>query len=408
MFYLLSFTLIFAPLYAWRFTVLNLPVNFLMLWVFLVWLVWLTVVFVQNRWQGLFVFFKKLDKNLLLLILLFLFAGALSVFIKGFNIKKLAQFIVLFLQPTSLFFIAAFHFDHNPQNKRRLPLTAYCLLAAAGLYAIVQYFTLWGLPPEYWGNSVEPKRALAFFFHPNFYALFAAPLLAFLIPDVAENLKSKILNLKSLAWLLGAVGLLLSMSRAGWLGLAAAIVVYVIVVGDRKIKKLILGTVIVMVLVIVSVPNFRYRLLLPFYGEKSANSRIELWQSGWQAVKKSPLLGSGLTGYKKVSQHLINDQALPEHNFPHNIFLNFWVETGLLGLISLIGLMGLYIYRGLKKLPLPNAWGGAGERLEIHNQTFALAISLFLITLLVQGLFDNPYFKNDLAVVFWLVLSLAI
>ena len=93
----------------------------------------------------------------------------------------------------------------------------------------------------WWGNSVEPKRALSFFVHPNFYALWCAPLLALLIPDFTQNLKisksSKINWHYVLAWIIGGVGLLLSLSRSGWLGLAAAIAVYLIFAADKKIRQ---------------------------------------------------------------------------------------------------------------------------------------------------------------------------
>src|SRR6202000_2335904 len=106
-------------------------------------------------------------------------------------------------QPISLFFIAGYIFKQNPKAKNFILYTLYFILAAAGIYGIIQYFTLIGLPMAWWGNSVEPKRALSFFVHPNFYALWAAPLLALLIPDVAQTIKSKIFNFKAAAWIIG-------------------------------------------------------------------------------------------------------------------------------------------------------------------------------------------------------------
>ncbi len=126
------------------------------------------------------------------------------------------------------------------------------------------------------------------------------------------------------------------------------------------------------------------------------------------------------------------------------------METGLLGLISFLIIVGLYIYRGLKTTtpsrqggtPLlsqegnapqlsqgrsaelqssPPTIGGVPAALSaealakmegggggINNQILKLSIALFLIALITQGLIDNPYFKNDLALVFWIILSLAI
>jgi O-antigen ligase len=138
------------------------------------------------------------------------------------------------------------------------------------------------------------------------------------------------------------------------------------------------------------VPSIRHRLTSPFTGEKSASSRITLWQSGIKAIKQSPVFGLDLGGYSLEYRKLITDQTLPDHNFPHNIFLDLWVETGLMGLIGMVGLIGTAIYQGL-----------IGRK-----NLFILSVALFFIAFLFQGQIDNPYFKNDLAAVFWIILAI--
>ena len=300
MLYFLLLTFILAPAYVIKFNLLRLPSDILMVWVVIVWLVFFAWVLAKKQAAAFWVFLKKFDSKILILAGLFFLAGLISFFFEGIDRAKLGQFLVLFVQPMSIFFIAAFVLKENPKAKSLLLTICYLLLALAGAYAILQYFTLIGLPPGWWGNSVEPKRSLSFFIHPNFYALWSAPLLALLIPDLGLKIKDLRKHWPfALAWILGGIGLLLSFSRAGWLGLAAAVAVYLIVGADKKIRRMIFGAVIVTIIIIVSVPNLRWRLILPFYGEKSADSRIELWQSGWKGVKESPILGLGLNGFAK-------------------------------------------------------------------------------------------------------------
>jgi len=473
--FLLALTFLLTPAYVIKFNLFGFPTDILMVWVILFWAIFFIWLIAKKQLPDFLRSITSLDKKIFLLTGLFFLSGIISLFVRGLDRAKLGQFIVLFLQPVSIFFIGRYLLKQFPDTKYYILNTIYFLLAAAGIYAVIQYFTLLGLPPAWWGNSNEPKRALSFFIHPNFYALFAAPLLAFLVPHLSGvilnpsapahsassgrpersrtaegegslNLskfdKGFLAQMHSLGmtaknkffylacWLLGAIGLFLSLSRAGWLGLAAAIAVYLIVAADKKIRKTASVIVIFIVIVILAVPNFRYRVLLPFYGEKSAVSRFSLWDTGIKGVKESPLTGLGLTGFSRQWQTLNTDPGLTDtHNFPHNIFLDFWVETGLLGLISITILIGLYIYRGLKnttpsasQTPLlykegntatavspPNLGGvpreaGGGD---IDRQQLAkLSIALFLIALIAQGLIDNPYFKNDLAMVFWVVLSL--
>lgn len=385
-------TVLFAPAYVLKLRIFDLPANFLMLWIFLFWLIFFIFLVLNKSLIQFLTPIRNWGKTTLIFITLFFLSGIIGFFYNGASLEKLGQFIVLFLQPVSLFFIAGYIFKKFPDSKHYLLNAVYFSLALAGLLAFLQYFSLWGLPKTFWGNSVEPKRAISFFIHPNFYALWCAPLLAFLLPDLGLRVKNfKKDWVKILLWTIGGAGLILSLSRSGWLGLGIAILVYLIIAADKKIRKLAGIIMVVLVIVIISIPNLRWRFALPLYGEKSAVSRLSLWNTGLKGIKESPLFGLGLTGFSQNWERLNTDPGLTEpHNFPHNIFLNFWVETGILGLFSFIGLLWLFIYQGLKS----------------RQNIFKLGVSLFLITMVFQGLIDNPYFKNDLSIIFWIIMSL--
>jgi O-antigen ligase len=392
MVYLIILSFFLAPAYEIRFNIFGFPGNILLAWIVFVWIVFAFLLVKEKTIADFVEFIKNTNKRILLLTTIFFISSAVSLFVAGENTKKLGQFIVLFLQPISLYFISGFYFAKKP-DWQILAKALYVLLGLAGLYALVQYFTLYGLPPAYWGNSEEPKRAVSFFSHPNFYALFASPLLAFLIPDLFEKLKTSFRQniIFILLWAAGAAGLFLSLSRAGWLGLAAAACVFAAVSADRKIKLTVGSMLAAAIFLIVLVPNLRYRILLPFYGERSANSRVILWEAGWNGVKKSPIKGLGLMGFSREYRSLVPNSNLDSHNFPHNIFLDLWVETGLLGLLSFTALVSLTIYHAYKYI----------------NSALAAGVILFLLSFMIQGQIDNPYFKNDLALIFWLILSLA-
>lgn len=404
---LLALTLLLAPTYVIRFNLLGLPFNLLMLWIVLVWIIFVAEIIRTKRIKDFITYLKSLDKKIVWATAIFLLAGLISTFVRGLDKEKIGQFIVLFFQPISLFFIFGYL---NKKVKRSGDLffsAGFLFAGVSGIYAIIQYFTLLGLPVLFQGNPVEPKRALSFFVHPNFYALFLAPLLALLIPQLVEKIKdagwAKSWK-RILAWLLGGVGLLLSLSRSGWLGLSAAVVIYIIFVADKKIKQLFPVLLLAAALLIIYVPALNSRVLSPVYGDRSASSRLILWNAGWQEIKKSPVLGQSLTGFAHDWDTMNIQLDLDTHNYPHNIFLDVWVETGILGLISFIYLAGLYIFRGIKPALLSLMKRAKNRKTETDLIYFS--ISLFLLCLLIQGQVDNPYFKNDLAVLFWMVLSL--
>src|SRR6185436_15836198 len=102
--------------------------------------------------------------------------------------------------------------------------------------------------------------------------------------------------------------------------------------------------------------------------------------AGIQQIGQHPILGLGLGGFARLGLGV---------NYPHNIFLNFWVELGILGLISFLWIMFLSFQQHKNKA-----------------NVFTLAAIVYLVIFLIHGLVDAPYFKNDLALLFWFVVSL--
>jgi O-antigen ligase len=90
--------------------------------------------------------------------------------------------------------------------------------------------------------------------------------------------------------------------------------------------------------------------------------------------------------------------------YPHSLVLNFWVELGLAGMLLFIWiLLKIYILE-ITKCPL-----GRNYNLEINdkriNYTRIGLIGAFIV-IIVHGLVDVPYFKNDLAVLFWVMVAM--
>lgn len=399
--FLFASLIILAPLYVWRFSIsffgISLPTNFLMIANFLVIAVALVMVFRQGAFSGeikekIKKVFANLGKPLSVVIGLFVAASLISLFAFGFNMEKLAQWLVLYAQPIAIFFLIRF-FDPEGKWNERFKIAAYIFVGLAGALALVQYFTLMYLPPVWWGNANEPKRAIAFFAHANAFGLFMTPLLAWLIPDAIQKLRDRANLIFAGLWVLGAVGMFLSLSRGAWLGLFAAAAVYALVAAN---KKVILGfglAVLILAGVIAAVPNLRYRVMLPFQGEKSTVARFSLWDTAGKMIKDSPVLGKGVNGFSDNWDKYNTDPGLEHYNFPHNIFLNFWVDLGLLGLVSMMGILTLSVARGF---------------VQRRNGKLAFSMLLFIVAMVVHGLIDIPYLKNDLALIFWIVLALGL
>ncbi len=401
--------IVLAPLYVWRFSIpffgVSLPTNFLMLANFVV----IGIGVVTLLREGDVVdkvkkVFAELGRPMSATIVLFGLASVISLVAFGVNAEKLAQWVVLYAQPLAIFFLIRY-FNTDGKWNEHFRLAAYIVVGAAGALALVQYFTLTTLPPIWWGNANEPKRAIAFFAHANAFGLFMTPLLAWLIPDIVAKLRAALAGTKNviarnaaagnlllpLLWALGVSGTFFSLSRGAWLGFVAAAGVYVLLSAN---KKLILGfamAALVLAGVVAAVPNLRYRVLLPFHGEKSTVARFSLWDTAGKMISDSPVLGKGVNGFSDNWDKYNTDTGLEHYNFPHNILLNTWVDLGLLGVVSMLGML------------LASAWYGFLHRKE---SLAAFGLLLFIVAMTVHGLIDIPYFKNDLALLFWIIVSL--
>jgi len=91
-------------------------------------------------------------------------------------------------------------------------------------------------------------------------------------------------------------------------------------------------------------------------------------------------------------------QPVEVYLYPHNIILNFWSELGLAGALLFVWLIGKYFVGGFK------IWRYFSDREPECYLILGLIGSMTVVV--IHGLVDVPYFKNDLAVLFWLLLAM--
>ena len=124
----------------------------------------------------------------------------------------------------------------------------------------------------------------------------------------------------------------------------------------------------------------------------SGQSRLALYQCSMTLLKQNPILGTGLAGFGAAFESIRPEAYTEKLIYPHNIFLNFWTETGILGLLGVLWLCALVVRIAFEK--------NGGENF-LRDACIAA-----LLAMLVHGLVDVPYFKNDLAVLTWMILAM--
>jgi len=127
--------------------------------------------------------------------------------------------------------------------------------------------------------------------------------------------------------------------------------------------------------------------------------RQQLWSVGRQLIAEHPIFGVGLGQFEPQYQRVLHErfsqfnsgllspEPIPEFVFrdPHNWIIAFWLNAGLLGLVAFIGVHIVAVWRSKER-----------------------GVVLALVLLLLFGLVDTIYWKNDLATLHWVLISLTL
>jgi O-antigen ligase len=145
-------------------------------------------------------------------------------------------------------------------------------------------------------------------------------------------------------------------------------------------------------------------------GHGILSERFLLWKAGLLIIRDHFFFGAGPDSFNTLySPTAPNSYALkaldgqpfpaaynPHLSHPHNFILDFWISTGLLGIIAFCWLLGALalLIRRVYHLCAPLRGGQVLQRLLV-------GIAGSLIATIVHGLVDNSYFVPDLAMIFW-------
>jgi O-antigen ligase len=232
----------------------------------------------------------------------------------------------------------------------------------------------------------------------NAVALYLVPLIGF-AGAVVLHWPARRERLIAAAFLvLGVFAVLLSFSRGGYLALA---VVAIALALTHKYRWPLLGVGAVASAVLLIVPALRRRVETEFSLGNPHNTlvgRSHLWTAALQMFREHPVFGAGLSGFAAAIAPFWNATHPDRYGYPHNIVLNFWSENGLLGLAAFA-----WIFIAAFLLAL-RGWREPGPEWRVVH----LGVALALVAMLVHGLVDVPYWKNDLSLEFWVLISLTV
>jgi len=464
MFFVLIFILIFAiaairdfrwglfiflaslPSYLIRFKIFGLPTTMLEVMFWILFFIWITRMARRggpadnSNISVIRVGISPLVKSKIFLpVIIFFVSSIIAIWVSPNHLAALGIWRAYFLEPMIFFVMLISTVGGETANNTVGGLAAYKLVWPLAIS--VFYISIIAIAQRFFGLAIPSPwqaelRVTSVFDYPNAVGLFVAPILMLILgllisrifanctdlvtpphPRTPRSLGERVVRggiirvirvgisplVKSRAWFdvktvflvitffLGILAIIFAKSDGAIIGLAAGLAVFGLLY-NRKARLAVAVAIIVISIVILAVPGVGERVANQFLlGDWSGYVRQTMWGETWQMLKDNPLFGAGLAGYQTVFAPYHEAKGIEIFLYPHNIIFNFWSELGILGLLA----FGWMIIGWFKRLQIADC------RLQI----FCVAATASMIVLLVHGLADVPYFKNDLAFLFWTIFA---
>ncbi|MFH1112263.1 MAG: O-antigen ligase family protein [Patescibacteria group bacterium] len=386
-----------APSYLIKSNLWIIPTTFLELAIYTVAVVCIIkFLFNKNKDDLRLDFYSKI-KPLFWILVIWLAVAVLAAIVSPDKRLSLGVLKGWFIDPV-IFLSLLLTAVKTPKDWLRIIIALWASASLISAYGLIEYGLGWGMQSDGLLNSL---------FQPaNYVAMFIVPLLFLGVALIIASWPAPISYLNVFLLLINLLALFYTKSYGGFLALMAGVLAFTwFYLADhlslrRKILSYIFIGITVAVLLVIPQPKFQK--LISGSDRTSLSTRQEIWQTSIILIKEKPIFGWGLgnfqESYRSRVKQVTNKPLEWQVVKAHNLYLNLWIEMGLLGLLAFIYLVGKFLYLLFQQLKTSTA----GRRL------FVSALIAAMLSLLIHGLVDTPYFKNDLSLVFFILIGLGL
>ncbi len=415
---------LFFPLYLVKFSIHGVPFTLVEWFMYVTFFVHILKKFYLSR-KHHEDFFNLRIPRIWMPVSLLIFAVLISVFAVPADVDRREVFGILkgwFITPI-LYFYLIIHVLPGSKSVRRC-LEWYTISAfLLSIWGIIQYVSHATITPD--GRVSGP------FASANYLALYIMPAIIFValrlwhiyfVPKEysgAVGLFMKVFHPEEkvsypaviryvLAGAIIGFALYLTRSFGAFLGLFVGLVTYAIYHWffsywkmNRKTALVrvslfaIVGVLVAGIFFTTSDPG-KFKQMFNFKGQSSSSVRLEVWTVAEKLIEEHPFLGVGPGRFEdeyatRATQILGHAPYEKQMLHPHNIFLMFWLSSGIIGLMAFLWLIFMLFTIVFS--------------IDEHDgrKRIAIICATMLLAILVHGLVDTPIWKNDLALQFWML-----
>jgi O-antigen ligase len=239
----------------------------------------------------------------------------------------------------------------------------------------------------FWQSYHGIDRVFAFANHPIVLGALLIEIIPFLtlVGLMETDLNRTWRGILLTATVVSAIVLIMTSTRGAWLGLGAALVVYVALVAKRNPKSALIVALAwaIFCAAFVVIPSLEHRVDSMLNPQMASNTeRVLMWRSSWQMFLDHPFTGVGLGMWSDVEKGYYISPAARDpdvHMHAHSNYFNFLSETGLIGFSAFLGLFVLI------------AWLMFRRYRSNPRDYWSLAMLLTTIAFSVQGLTEYNF-----------------
>ncbi|OGY91148.1 MAG: hypothetical protein A3B31_01335 [Candidatus Komeilibacteria bacterium RIFCSPLOWO2_01_FULL_53_11] len=398
------------PAYVIRPTLFGLPTTVLELGILMLFCIWLAK---DGRWHRINWQFFRGEKNIdnpippefRLALSLILVSVGLALALSPAPAQAFGIFKAYFIEPV-LYLIVFLYEVRNTKTAEHIIWLLGLTTIVIGAIAFWQYETGLGITNPFWADSVQ-RRITTFFGYPNANSLFATPIIALYLGYFSKrgSIAAQIFKVGVVA--LGLIAIIAAQTTGALL--AIVIAAWILALRLKKTRGFFIAVVIIAITLTAHSSDSR-GYTADLMGRIARNElnlsstsleiRINQWRETWAMLLDHPVRGGGLANYQQSLASYHSYDFLEIYLYPHSLLLNFWSEIGLLGLLAFLWL-GVVIFRRLHRA-LSIAPPSADDAALVWGVVLAWIVTIF------HGLVDVPYFKNDLSVLWMLLVGLTI
>jgi len=230
------------------------------------------------------------------------------------------------------------------------------------------------------------KRAFAPFITPSILAGYTSIILllstGITIQHVRENRKNLSLFFSILCFVLGLTTLFLTRSIGAYILFVISLAIMLI--ATKTLPKKIFIVILVLLPLFSVIANVRTintrRFTNPSF---SFERRLVYWEKTWDIICQNPIFGVGR-----------NNLSLPEARSTHNSYLQIWAENGIIGILSWLLIVLLFIKKGLKNARSPA---------KSYIKAGCFAGGIFFLT---HNIINFDFFVSQEAFLWWVLLGM--